>query len=133
MKDLIEFLNARLDEDEAAARACPLTDWSVDGPPPEHYAHTSTSSLLLGRAAERTFHHLALPTMHTGASLHHAARHDPARVLRDVAAVRQLIAEYEEADRTTRYPDYDGGQADGLARALHFLAAAYFEHPDYPG
>lgn len=66
MDDLIAFVAARLDEDEAAARAAVnfsygVPDWCDDGDP-------------------------------DGV---HIARHDPARVLREVEASRKLLVRYE--------------------------------------
>lgn len=66
----------------------------------------------------------------------HIARHDPARVLRDVAAKRRILAEVvtriDELDRHLE-ADYVGGdnttgESDLL---LKLLAAPYADHPAY--
>lgn len=68
-----EFIKARLDEDEQIARESDSGDgkWGFD----ERFDHVGTS--------DETVH-----------SLHHSehiARHDPARVLRQVAAMREVM------------------------------------------
>ncbi len=56
----------------------------------------------------------------------HIARHDPARVLREVEATRALIAAIEHPD-PNQGPEY----GYGLRLALMFRAAVYSDHPDY--
>src|SRR6185312_10331991 len=91
MTSLPEFLRARLDEDEAAAKTA-----AVDCPPPwqDDYGDlVDTSGLMIvdgadyGGAAWR------------GDTIPHITRHDPARVLREVEAGRHLIADYLEIGR----------------------------------
>ena len=77
--DLVEFLRARLDEDEA-----------------EHWAIASI----------------------------YIARHDPARVLREVEAKRRIVA--------TAVLMLDGGVSyESWESVLQDLALPYSEHPDY--
>lgn len=106
MDDLIAFVAARLDEDEAIAEAAARTD---DG------------------------HHGRWLAVHFGPCGFdarvddHIARHDPARALREITADRALIAEYLEFNG-----EYDW-QA-GLRRAIMCRAMAWSDHPDYlPG
>lgn len=66
MDDLIAFLNTRLDEDERLAKAIPVMDWNQ-----QDWAELD------------------------GAIDQHVQNHDPARVLADVAAKRQIIEEHE--------------------------------------
>lgn len=77
---IVKFLVARLDEDEAAARA----------------AHVETTLPAVWAA-------LFEVSGHSGASVRaatdHIARHDPARVLAQVAAMRAIVDAYEEAER----------------------------------
>jgi hypothetical protein len=101
---LVEFLRARLDEDEQVARAVePDTD--VDVP------YTSQAA----QAAQYAF----------------LKRFGPARVLAEVDAKRRLIAKYEHYDASARYPDSEGGMAMGLEAAVEFAALPYAAHPDY--
>lgn len=102
--DLITFMNARLDEDEAGARAAAnfsygVPDWCDEGDP------------------DGT----------------HIARHDPARVLREVEAKRKRLAAYTAARAAAdRYDDqYMAGVASGLADAIRGDAGAWADHPDY--
>jgi Family of unknown function (DUF6221) len=105
MDDLIAFLRARLDEDEATADglqfACRLPDKVPD--------FTACG----GPAAEAYWRHF-----------------DPARVLREVAAGRLLLRQFElrgNSVRATVQPP-TGGVWDDL---LRMLALPYADHPDY--
>ena len=71
--DLIAFLNARLDEDEAAAKAA----WGV----------------------EWDWRYVTRPFGERPSIAHtvHIARHDPARVLREVAFKRAILGQYRTA------------------------------------
>lgn len=68
----------------------------------------------------------------------HIARHDPARVLRDIDAKRATIAEYEKAIRkrdalepnTPGYRHWDN-RSYGLYLALRHAAAVYAHRPGY--
>jgi len=145
MDDLIVFLAARLDEDEAAARACKHAEWRVEGPPPEAGITGPAGEMLLeGRSGQYTWAHLARPAMHTGYSLHHAARHDPARVLREVAAKRAILDEWEDTSgRRYHLPEgvsegrddderlRDDAVAEAMDTVIAHLAAVYSGHPDY--
>jgi len=106
MSDLVAFLTARLDEDEAVAKAAAgfLNQ-------PEHIADD------LGRFTWRG-QQVARP------SLEHIARHDPARVLRRVDATRKILALCEtETDET-------GGRP--LAqRIVRLLTAEWSNHPGH--
>jgi hypothetical protein len=78
MSDLVAFLNARLDEDEAAARA-------------------AAPGVLSGRDAAGWCEVLlakGIGADDEGAK--HIARHDPGRVLREVAAERAILGFYLE-------------------------------------
>lgn len=99
---LVEFLTARLADDEAIAQRAVrwnegCRDWATDGEP--------------------DWEHIAL--------------HDPARVLREVESKRQIIASYVGLDAQAKYPDHEGGMADGLYFAIACLALPYSDHPEY--
>jgi|HubBroStandDraft_4_1064222.scaffolds.fasta_scaffold586039_2 hypothetical protein len=112
---LTDFLIARLDEDEAAAKA-----WLPFGNPD---------------AAQRE----------------HIARHDPARVLREVDAKRKILAEHCDTVGSVWIPghghdnkfcarcvdsDRDGdyyAEEPGPCLTLRALAAVWSGHPDYAG
>jgi len=118
MTDLIAFLNARMDEDEATAN-CLLFAGRMSGP-------LRFVSGYGGPAADAFI-----------------ARHDPARVLREVEAKRLIIAAHNTTvrERMRSHPEY--GQdywcdtcshenpTGRWCRTLLLLAAIYSDHPDY--
>lgn len=133
MDDLITFLRARLDEDEQAARkAASLCGCHQDAPSWRFGDEATDGRILvaddphphvkrkLGRRWNGSYDGLFMAE--------HIARHDPARVLRDVDAKRQIIAEC--------IPSRVGGSELELSDALGevvlaFLALTYAGHPDY--
>lgn len=120
--DVVEFLTARLDEDEQAANfivnapGIPAPWWSWETLRPRYFNR---------------------------ADAEHIARHDPARVLREVAAKRAILAEHKHAPATERSTDdfgceicaYDRGDCVlygwGWCKTVRLLAAPYADHPDY--
>lgn len=134
MSDLVEFLTARLAEDEQIARAAAAraSDWhsskgNVGGggeftdlgdPDEEQYWHGD----------EVIVYDEGWPLVDEAT---HIARHDPARVLREVEAKRALI---ESLRSYIQYVEtYENGvDADGeLADKLKPMAAIYSDHPGY--
>lgn len=142
MTTLIEFLEARLAEDEAAARAT-LIDVKGSG-----YWHADERPVALTVDLYRVRDDNARPVVEAIRSLYgdegpaeplyvdgeavaaHVARHDPARVLREVTAKRALLDEFElpglDCDATDAEPDNCRQH-----RVLRQLAAPYSDHPDY--
>ena len=116
------FLNARLDEDEAAAKAAA----SVAGPDWQFGADFPTSYLRSARGS------ILADTLQSGEGQigPHVACHDPARVLREVAAKRAILAAYVRADGGSPR-DRDRGRWDSSHAAVSQLAAVYSGHPDY--
>lgn len=88
MNDIIDHLNAQLDADEQAAGSG--LGWEAD--PTDRY-HVRV------RPAEDAKGKTALVAMVVGGDTEHIARHDPARVLREAAVLRQVINDYRVADR----------------------------------
>ena len=137
---LTEFLAARLDEDQAMAEACPWSEWMVSGS--QDYSMPLT---LCGRVAGETWADLAQDVWRQGpdvASLRHAARHDPARVLREVEAKRARLALLAEAQAELdklladeHASPMDQAMAVGRVRgawlAVRHDAAIWRDHPDY--
>ncbi|MEW2250409.1 DUF6221 family protein [Streptomyces sp. NPDC006975] len=142
--DLVQFLRARLDEDEALAREAPAEPWhignAVDPTQPCH-VHTFPGARMV---ADRLNWLVA----------EHIARHDPVRVLRDVGARREIVAAYlppgtdphpglpcinYEGQDPADYDDYDSCSRHLEAtkdryhtdRVLRLLALTYADHPDY--
>ena len=114
--DLAAFYAARLDEDEWIAQGAARTDDGYNG---------SWLPVYFGSGGfdARVDDHIA--------------RHDPARVLREVAAGRKLLADYELAEAKQPHDDaeyahgYADGIADGLLQAVKHRVSAYGDHPDY--
>ena len=142
---IVEFLNARLDEDEAVAHA------AIDPDSPDaHWHWIDYANEVPARPEDGYFFGVSLCTtkkfLHplTGSHLPsvaittadempegvgtHIARHDPARVLREIAAKRALLALASEAlgdDTTVPDAEYMAGE---IVKAL---APVYSDHPDY--
>lgn len=117
------FVRARLDEEQAAAQdAGACGGWRMSerfpgmvgtGPEPEPGQRDNTQWVL--------------PLKHEWAE--HIARHDPTRVLRDVAMKRRILARHDDQHdcgdpRSWDYP-YEG------CADLRALAAMNDDHPDY--
>jgi hypothetical protein len=124
--DIAAFIRDRLDEDEARARSA-----AQDGGDRWHYSGHSIVSLpehdtvATGTQDHMEPHHA-----------HHIAAHDPARVLRQTAAIRAVVDHAEAvtsaANEPTRDPaaaDEARARAEELAVVLRHLAAIWSEHP----
>jgi len=110
MDDLIAFLNARLGEDEAAANSLFFAARIPDKRP--------DFTACGGPAAEVYWDHF-----------------NPARVLREVAAKRAILAEYERvAGSAQAYPNNATITSLGAAQTVvKALGTVYSDHPDYRG
>jgi hypothetical protein len=128
---LAEFLTARLDEDEAAAKAASrFNRWHVEpwySDPAEHKRADvwgNTGAQITGNGALDAEDAI------------HIARHDPARVLREAGAKRKILADVipliEEMDQQIASEfGIDPEQEDAHLPLLRILAAIYSDHPDY--
>jgi hypothetical protein len=104
---IVEFLRARIAEDEAAARESPNRRWLVQDDIITLYPEQEDEGFM---------------SWPTRADARHAARWEPARVLREVAAKQAIIGRFEAAVDL-------GEPAD--PHPLRALAAVYADHPDY--
>ena len=117
MDDLIAFIGERLDEDQRLAQAAQLPNTERGGGP----SWTATSGVD-GVDGPVLYRDGDIPSE---AQEQHMARHDPARVLADVAAKRGAVdvcahnLEFEEHGYTL------------AERVLRALASTYADHPDY--
>src|SRR5262249_21548497 len=104
---LVAFLRARLDEDEAGAKAAsPGLGWIR--------------------------HSLDRGDIDAAADEAHVVRHHPARVLREVEAKRAILDRHAYCQRHGGVPGNEHLDADGLEDyVLLPLAAIYRDHPDY--
>jgi len=132
MDDLVQFLRARLDEDEQAIEA-PET-WT------EFDETQGTRRVDVDHSFERV---TACTRAWRGV---HIARHDPARVLREVEAKRQVLKLHERVtlragggaqyfDTTTVCrscePSYQFPELSWPCATLRLFALPYADHPDY--
>jgi hypothetical protein len=130
MSDLAAFLAARLDEDEAAAKAAALVD--------AHYGGRSSWAACFGMVTDAADpdwavvdvapHFFSADRDPVNA---HIARHDPARVLREVEAKRAILARCEYVRAAFRDPASGLWQRTHADANLRHLAAVYSDHPDY--
>jgi len=122
MDDLAAFITARLDEDEAMAKLAAREGgtWTQDDPERRPGAISS--------AGGQVVYDEGAPDEYQAA---HIARHDPARVLREVAAKRAMVADHGPSEVA---PDACRRCKGGMAfpcRTIRHLAAAWSDHPDY--
>jgi Family of unknown function (DUF6221) len=110
VNDLVAFLTARLDEDEAAAKAAYCYGPSSMQPTAPPAGSWWEPAEIMGKLGVGTFN-----------DAQHIARHDPARVLREVEAKRAILAQWEHSPPGSPV----------LTFALYNLAAVYGDHPDY--
>jgi hypothetical protein len=136
--DLVQWLTACLAEDERIARAAggrSEQTWEVDlsgkdplGMPSWPVAvRYTTEGRLRGAVAN-------LPVMQERSEdrMVHIAAHDPARVLREVAADRELLRQYAEvAANDVDDVEYAHGWANALGLAVRLRASAFSDRPGF--
>lgn len=130
---LVEFLRARLDEDEAAAQAATGEHWIFNrGSFAEAILDEEGTAVVAGgRWGDEA------PVFETDQDALHIARHDPARVLAEVEAKRGLLRAHEKwcGGRCEQKADplAGGGETFDAAHfwALKVMATVYADHPDY--
>jgi hypothetical protein len=126
MKDLVQFLRARMDEDEKIALAVPVISGCV---PPAHWGSSAVpgnETYVLGTA-----HDINAETVEGAA---HIRRHDPARVLAEVDAKRRIICDHTAMRpgwcNTCDVPGDYRGNVHGC-QTLRLLALSYRDHSDF--
>lgn len=150
MDDLVEFLRARLAEDEEAA--CQSAHfgggingyhWQVSG----SHADDGGTYWRIVAVAKAGRHEQVVEVVGSGMSgggAHteqvalHAVRHDPARALREVEAGRKMLRHYESAVISLRNAGQTGEVHDLMTGAVNTLRAVlldharvHAEHPDF--
>ncbi|MFC8273730.1 DUF6221 family protein [Streptomyces sp. NPDC057271] len=110
MDDLAQFLRARLDEDEQTARRAG-----------DSFRQIGKTGVIVSTEGDRAEE---CATANWAGIAEHIVRHDPARVLAEVDAKRQLI------DWVLRWPmrPHAPSSVDGI---LERLALPYADHADY--
>lgn len=118
MDDLVQFLRARLDEDEQAARRA--------GDSFRQIGETGVIVATEGDRAEEC------ASANWAGVAEHIVRHDPTRVLCEIDARRKLLNKYAEvADNDVNEVEYAHGYANALGEAVRLTALTYADHPDY--
>lgn len=141
--DIVEFLSARLDEDEALAGLATEAPWHVETAP--HRTNVIVPAAGIDRVGT-TGRRLDMPPIFTGqtanisraqweADAQHIARHDHARVLREVEAKRAIVALHGDYDTDPCLKLDDSAAWDPALRepcdTLKLLAAPYANHLDF--
>jgi hypothetical protein len=136
--DLVAFLRARLDDDEQAARACASAPWEVEIPP---MVHVSVQARRDNKWKWGRLGYVA--TVERDEDRAHIARHDPARVLADVEAKRQIVEQHKPAKLSylpsrergcvtcSTAQTWDAQANEANCQTLRLLALPYADHPDY--
>ena len=150
--DISEFLAARYAEDEAdaiEAKKDPDGDafpgdpddgqWTAYDHRAGHYDTDQRPFRLVGTEVRDTL--TGWTVCETGRAGHavavskHIARHDPARVLADIAAKRDIVEAYVHARDYPRPRPASAVESEAvlytLLGVLQRFAASYAEHPDY--
>jgi hypothetical protein len=118
---MIAFAKARLDEDEAAAReAAGLTENWIAEDPAIGVVLVDGEPLIEGHIAGLTAH---------------IARHDPARVLREVAAGRRILGRHKPVDyhgiSVCQWDTCSEGEQPWPCPDILDSIAVWSDHPDY--
>ena len=115
--DIADFIRARLDEDEQAARAATPGPWTVDSDiyPEAINSPSGDQPVAGGRWGGEA------SVFETAADAVHIARHDPARVLAEVAAKRRILGWANSPALPPQESFY----------VLDALATVWAEHPDF--
>lgn len=115
---IVEFLEARIAEDELAAQAAieGSAGWQA------HYDYRDVKDLEGHFVVQADS---LYPTMEQAA---HMARQSPARVLRECEAKRAIIADYLRRDALGEMVG-----RDAVADVMRVLTTVYSDHPDYAG
>jgi hypothetical protein len=119
VSDLVEFLKARLDDDEAMAREA--AEHAPEGSARWHAAYSRDDldpAFWTVATAPLSYTPVAGPDLPPGLA-QHIARWDPARVLAEVAAKRRIPEFYEELGDPSLYV------------VMQHLAQVYADHADY--
>lgn len=134
---IVEFLEARLGEDEEVARDA--AGWDSSGLIRDEglWCRDGVNSVIDSARRMVVYGDGSAPD---DSKADHIARFDPARTLREVAAKRAILAQeeaarsqFEHVKSSTTYPAIEVliGQVAALATVIRHLASAYSDHPDY--
>ncbi|MFB4273051.1 DUF6221 family protein [Nonomuraea sp. GTA35] len=132
MDDVIAFLRARVDEDEKTALTVPVGEPLCH--PPAHWLPGADPGGEK-RWVMGTFKDI---DAHTVEAAEHIARHDPARVLREVEAKRQLLDRHMPGEYGQCVTCHVGAYSCGCCSwgdfpcdTVRLLALAYADHKEF--
>lgn len=138
---IVEFLEARIAEDEQIATAASHPGWPWPSGEDLGEWIVSDRGHLYAGGSVRTHYGVMDDGDETSEELvRHMAQQDPARALREVAAKRAIIAAskdtyagppWEDADIESGAADVWDGRQTSYREVLANLASAYSDHPDY--
>ena len=138
---IVEFLEARLSEDEQIATAAVAAEWHhEEGEVPGAWTLGDRGALFIGELPRQGCAIIEAFEDVDEEFKRHMAHYDPARVLREVAAKRAIIAAskdtyagppWEDADIESGAADVWDGRQTAYREVLANLASAYSAHPDY--
>jgi hypothetical protein len=143
LSGITAFVTARLDEDERTAKAAARPggeDWHAD-PDPDAWGALAGTGVL---RADGNGVAMAIGSY----AADHIARHDPARVLREAAALREIAAGHRLVLADRGYPEQGQSQGSGreyrvtrdnpaeeqagMANAMHWNKDCFSCHSRYP-
>ncbi|MCF3101806.1 hypothetical protein IPZ58_09440 [Streptomyces roseoverticillatus] len=130
---LVAFLRARLDEDEQTAQAAAAGPWIRHEHVAGVHVDDGTEDRKYGTAVadcRRVRNGYGVP------NALHIARHQPARVLAGVAALRSVLDLHDHPETSDGLPDSlnrftSAVQRQVIGDVLRHLALPYADHPDY--
>jgi hypothetical protein len=142
---IVQFLAARLQEDEDTARATLIDvhgsgDWRADDQPValtvDLYRVRDVNARPVVEAVKSLYgdEGPAEPLYVDGEAIAaHVARHDPARVLREIEAKRKILLFHQDYARNNPHDCIQRAYYDleTYCWTIQHLAAAYSDHPDY--
>lgn len=123
IRPLVEFLSARIAEDEAAARAASQPAFAGDGSIARWRDEPHYPDRMDGHSTVWNGVGQAVVSNASDFQGAHIARQDPARVLAGCESKREIIALAEFSDEEGAAPVY--------VKALRALTLSYADHPDY--
>jgi hypothetical protein len=130
MDDLVQFLRARLDEDYEAVQVVLGVNVMAairHGQPAPRWVPSPNNDVGVWDTNRQPRVKYAWPRERD-----HIIRHDPARVLAETEAKRQLVEKYAKvAVNDIDEVEYAHGYANALGEAMRLMALPYADHPDY--